>query len=186
MSKLKVTVIMIARTHIHVHTLMHLAFQCKCNDDSWISDCRWEEWTCTEPDDLSMCYARIRLLSDGSIRRDFGCLRTDWNPPDFCSGLRNTNTDVWECCEGNLCNEHLSPRLALPTHPSTPPPSPTSTVPSGSALAATTSLAVPGPSPSPAASPEITATAAPPTEPPAGEWEECHCVCTIIRSIWAA
>ena len=173
--------------HIHINTHIHPALQCTCNNDAWTSDCRWDEWTCTEPDGVSVCYAKVKMLSDGSIRRDFGCLRTDWNPPDICSGGRNTNTIVYECCKGNLCNEHLSPSLhgvATPTDTSAALPFPTSTVQLSSAITSlagpspvtTTSLTGPSPaattslaSPSTSASPEITATPAPATEPPAGE-----------------
>ena len=140
--------------HIHINTHIHPALQCTCNNDSWISDCRWEGWTCTEPDGLSVCYAKVTVLSDGSIRRDFGCLRTDFNPPDIYSGRRNTNTIVYECCKGNLCNEHLSPSLhgvATPTDTSAALPFPTSTVQSSSAITSsnipTTSISLARPSP---------------------------------------
>ena len=85
-----------------------------------ISDCRWEEWTCTIDTSHSACYTRRSMRDDGSIRTDLGCVFTTWNPT-FCS--KTTETVAIECCvDSDMCNEDLSPTFP----PQTPIESPQS------------------------------------------------------------
>ncbi|CAI8036855.1 hypothetical protein GBAR_LOCUS20646, partial [Geodia barretti] len=90
------------------------ALRCSCNDQAPLSDCRWEEWTCTIDTSHSACYTRRSMRDDGSIRTDLGCVFTTWNPT-FCS--KTTETVAIECCvDSDMCNEDLSPTF-LPQTP---------------------------------------------------------------------
>ena len=100
---------------------------CSCNDDSTLSNCRWEEWTCTKDSSSHSCFSRLKRLDDGSIRRDLGCMNILWNP-DFCG--RVSETVATECCNQDFCNDNLTPTFLQPTIISTAqsPSSPTATV----------------------------------------------------------
>jgi hypothetical protein len=119
---------MYLHTHTHTHTHTHVtALRCSCNDQTPLSDCRWEEWTCTIDTSRSACFNRKSVRDDGSIRTDLGCVYTAWNPT-FCS--KTTETVAIECCvDGNMCNEDLNPTLLPPVD--TPPPSVNTTDGSG-------------------------------------------------------
>ena len=112
----------ILRTHTY-----YTALKCSCNDKTPLSDCRWEEWTCTIDTSLSACYARRSRRADGSNRTDLGCVYTIWNPT-FCSITRETV--AIECCiDSDMCNVELNPTFLQPVD--TPPPSGSTTDGSG-------------------------------------------------------
>ena len=149
------------------------ALKCACNDESWISDCRWDEWSCSIGIDVGACVSTFRLLQDGSIDRENRCLFTNLNP-QHCTGERNTDTVVIKCCnDSDYCNSDLttpslqppppppmSASTSLPVAPTSTaqprttqpvlPSSTTQTVPSASSSSdATTSTPTVLPSPSP-------------------------------------
>ena len=98
----------------------HAAITCSCNDDNPLTSCQWDGWTCTLPSSVGACFARRRVLDDGSIRHDLGCVLVTWNPT-FCNADRTTETYAVQCCEdGDLCNENMMPDfLPAPTPPQT-------------------------------------------------------------------
>ncbi|CAI8040625.1 hypothetical protein GBAR_LOCUS22624, partial [Geodia barretti] len=78
-----------------------------CNDESVLSDCRWEEWTCTIDTSHSACYTRRTRREDGYIKQDEGCVNTAWNPT-FCG--RASETQAVLCCnDSDMCNQYFTP-----------------------------------------------------------------------------
>jgi hypothetical protein len=83
------------------------ALRCSCNDESVLSDCRLEEWTCTIDTSRSACFTRRTRNEDGSIKQDIGCVYTPWNPT-FCGRVSETQAIL--CCnESDMCNQYLTP-----------------------------------------------------------------------------
>ena len=108
------------QTHAHLH--IHLAaVLCVCNEQHALSDCRFEGWTCTINTAIGGCFTRMKLLENGSITRDVGCVLSKWNPT-FCNEGRTTETYAVECCDDrDRCNDHLTPSFAIPPTPSPAP-----------------------------------------------------------------
>lgn len=101
------------------------ALRCNCNDQSALSDCRFQNWTCNISLTLGECFTR-KNIRNGIVVRDVGCVLSSYNPT-FCNTERATETYAVECCaNGDFCNQHLDPPF-LP-----PPPPPTSS--GGSAI----------------------------------------------------
>ncbi|CAI8040624.1 hypothetical protein GBAR_LOCUS22624, partial [Geodia barretti] len=86
---------------------LYSALRCSCNDESVLSDCRWEEWTCTIDTSHSACYTRRTRREDGYIKQDEGCVNTAWNPT-FCG--RASETQAVLCCnDSDMCNQYFTP-----------------------------------------------------------------------------
>lgn len=101
------------------------AVLCACNAQHALSDCRFEGWTCTISTAVGGCFTRMKLLENGSITRDVGCVHLKWNPT-FCNEGRTTETYAVECCDDrDRCNDHLTPSFLPPSIPPTPSPAPT-------------------------------------------------------------
>ena len=108
---------------MHISTYTHsTALVCSCNDDSTLSHCPWEGWTCTKDSSSHSCFSRLKRLDDGSIRHDLGCVNIEWNT-QFCG--RVSETVVTECCNEDYCNDNLTLTFLQPAISSTAqPPSP--------------------------------------------------------------
>ena len=104
------TTLSISSSPFFTHTYTHVTgLRCSCNDESVLSECRWEEWTCTIDTSHGGCFTRRTRREDGSIKQDEGCVNTAWNPT-FCG--RVSETQAIECCNNSdMCNQYLTPTL---------------------------------------------------------------------------